>query len=222
MSWLTSVKQIAEDMAEKPAGQVAYEAYCETTGGKSLASGAILPAWNFLSPQMQFAWKQAAAAVVVHSVVRDALQLETGADSNLVRYARQQLEESGWFDPNDGDYGGKIGPAVLEIVQTFAKQGHSGGSQAIMLSLLERLLSYKPIAAIRNPMEKDEYIDHSEISSGDPVFQSTRISTVFTADGGKTWYDLDRPCPRWKRLLANTFHFPIDTRCYIKFPYLPK
>lgn len=41
-------------------GQIAYEAYCNHTGWKSLVSGAQLPAWDKLDPVIQEAWNVAA------------------------------------------------------------------------------------------------------------------------------------------------------------------
>ena len=45
-------------------GQVAYEAYRTHTDGRSLVSGAELPPWDGLSPEIQEAWTVAAAAVL--------------------------------------------------------------------------------------------------------------------------------------------------------------
>lgn len=45
-------------------GQIAYEAYCESTGGVSAVSGAPLPEWDDQSPEIQRAWVRAAAAVI--------------------------------------------------------------------------------------------------------------------------------------------------------------
>lgn len=45
-------------------GQVAYEAYCGTTGWKSLVSGADLPQWEALKPEIRAAWEAAAEAVI--------------------------------------------------------------------------------------------------------------------------------------------------------------
>ena len=39
----------------KRVGQVAYEAYCEFSEGRSLVSGAALPAWENLTPTIQAA-----------------------------------------------------------------------------------------------------------------------------------------------------------------------
>lgn len=45
-------------------GQVAYEAYCNKTGWKSLATGADLPRWDKLHIEIQHAWEAAAEALM--------------------------------------------------------------------------------------------------------------------------------------------------------------
>ena len=47
-------------------GKIAYDAYCQSTDGKSLASGETLPVWFALSNEMKNAWTAAAQAVDVH------------------------------------------------------------------------------------------------------------------------------------------------------------
>lgn len=44
-------------------GEIAYECYREHSGGKSLVSGAAIPEWNKLSPDIQAAWKASAQGV---------------------------------------------------------------------------------------------------------------------------------------------------------------
>lgn len=133
---------------------------------------------------------------------------------SLVEFAQEELKRAGMFD-EDSDYGGLIGPAVLEMVKQFAAEGHSGCSASLCLHLFKRLAAYKPIHPIPNPMESNEYIDHTGISGGQPTFQSTRYSSVFSEDGGKRWYDINLRVPKWKQWLG-------VKRAYITFPYLPK
>lgn len=45
-------------------GKIAYDAYCTSSGGVSLVSGAKLPAWEALSPEIKTAWDCAARAVI--------------------------------------------------------------------------------------------------------------------------------------------------------------
>lgn len=44
-------------------GKIAYDAYCEQTNWKSLVSGADLPQWDALKPEIQEAWEASARAV---------------------------------------------------------------------------------------------------------------------------------------------------------------
>lgn len=44
-------------------GQIAYDAYCLESGGKSLISGATLPDWMSLKYPIRAAWVAAAQAV---------------------------------------------------------------------------------------------------------------------------------------------------------------
>jgi len=44
-------------------GQRAYEGYCKHTDWKSLISGASLPPWSGLKPEIQAAWEASAHAI---------------------------------------------------------------------------------------------------------------------------------------------------------------
>lgn len=105
----------------------------------------------------------------------------------LVEYAKNELQIAGLFD-KDSDYEGRLGEAVMELVEVFAKQGHSGFSAGQTINLFSTLAKFKPLTPITsNP---DEWMDVSEMS-GEPMWQSKRCPTFFSKDGGKTWYDLD-------------------------------
>jgi hypothetical protein len=133
---------------------------------------------------------------------------------SLVEYARAELQRAGMFD-KDADYGGELGPIVMQLMQHFADGGHSGGSAQLALELFERLARYRPLTPIDNPLNKHEYVDHGNVTDGDLTYQSTRLSSLFSEDGGKSWYDIDLPIPRWKRWFG-------ARRAYVVFPYTPK
>jgi hypothetical protein len=44
-------------------GRIAYDTYASVAGGKSLVTGAELPAWELLAEPIQLAWQAAAVAV---------------------------------------------------------------------------------------------------------------------------------------------------------------
>ena len=135
---------------------------------------------------------------------------------SLVEYAQDELKRAGWFD-KDSDYAGLVGPAVIEMMKQFAEEGHSGYSAHLVLGIFERLASYRPLTPLDNPTKNYEYHDVSEHSGTAPgtTLQSTRKSSVFSEDGGKTWYDIDVRVPKWKRLFG-------VRRAYVSFPYMPK
>lgn len=114
--------------------------------------------------------------------------------SNLVDYAKSELERAGMFD-SDSDYNGALGPAVLKIVEEFSKEGHSGASAGIAIRLLTRLLRFKPITPITGADE-----EWMEVGTG--MYQNMRNSSVFKQDGYGA-YDIDAP----------------DNRALISFPY---
>ncbi len=45
-------------------GKIAYEAYCDQTGGVSLVSNAKLPTWEAVPMDIKMAWCESALAVV--------------------------------------------------------------------------------------------------------------------------------------------------------------
>lgn len=110
---------------------------------------------------------------------------------SLVEHAERELRLAGLFD-KDSDYGGMLGGAALELIKVFASQGHSGFSAGMTRDLFALLSNFKTLTPITSNPE--EWTDVSEMSGG-PMWQSKRCPSVFSKDGGATWYDLDVPAP---------------------------
>lgn len=107
----------------------------------------------------------------------------------LSSFARGELEKAGLFD-KDSDYAGMLGEAVLELIETFSTQGHSGFSAAMAVDLFSRLANYKPLTPLTS--DPDEWMCVTEHTiDGKPLYQSTRCPSAFSCDGGKTYYDID-------------------------------
>lgn len=144
---------------------------------------------------------------------------------SLIAYAEDELKRAGWFDKSS-DYAGMVGPAVMEMMKQFAEEGHSGYSAHLVLHIFERLASYRPLTPLENPKETGEYHDVSGPSGTDEgrTLQSLRKSSVFSEDGGKTWYDIDKKLSRTRRwtLRLRAIGIPVSHRAYISFPYMPK
>jgi len=110
---------------------------------------------------------------------------------STIDYAKDQLQKAGLFD-KDSDYNGMIGKSILELIQTFSNQNHSGYSAPLIIDLFTKLASFEPIVPIANPLLTGAYEDISKFSN-EPIgksLQSTEISSMFSNDYGKTWYIL--------------------------------
>ena len=95
----------------------------------------------------------------------------------LNEFAKQELELAGLLSPEDDFYGGETGKAVLELMEVFSKQGHSGQSAAIVADVFWKLSNYKPLTPISG--EADEW---TEFEPGyfkiKDVFLYSRITLV--------------------------------------------
>ena len=109
----------------------------------------------------------------------------TATDSPLVAHARRELTLAGLLD-KDYDYDGMLGEAALQLVETFAAQGHSGMSAFATVDLAQRLMSYEPLTPLTNDPAEWNHI--SDDMAGRPdLWQSTRKPDAFSNDGGKTY-----------------------------------
>ena len=101
---------------------------------------------------------------------------------NLVEYAKSELQELYGEDYKDDPYGGMVSEAVLELIEKFSEQGHSGSSAPIVLGVFKKLASFEPITPIL-----DVASQWSEVSDG--VFQHKKLCGLFKKDeNGKPYY----------------------------------
>lgn len=103
--------------------------------------------------------------------------------SNLMRHAEFEMRKAGLYD-KDADYGGAIPEAVLALVKVLSEQGHSGGSHSLVMAIFNKVANFKTLSPITS--DPDEWMEVSH-----DAWQNTRCPSVFSIDGGKTWYDLD-------------------------------
>jgi hypothetical protein len=117
---------------------------------------------------------------------------------SLTDHARHELDAAGLFD-EDSDYGGMLGTAVLELIQKFADQGHSGFSAALTIELFGKLARWEPLGPLTDsPGEWNRVTD--ELTNGHNLWQSARNPEAFSEDGGRTYYLLsERNRRRWGR-----------------------
>jgi len=145
--------------------------------------------------------------------------------SNLIDHANRELDLLGWPQltreqmrgkfpiQSDDDYDRMLRKAILQLVTDFAGQNHSGHSAAMVISITHKLLQFQNLSPITdNP---DEWIQQRELV-GFEVWQNRRNSTLFSSDGGKTYYGLDDPMPAWAKWVKKNIPIAIRSRVWKK------
>lgn len=134
--------------------------------------------------------------------------------SNLNDFARSELARLRDPDGKPCEVQDAIEANVLEIVEVFAKAGHSGTSAPYTIGILEKVLRFEPVTPLTG--EDNEW---TPVDSGyEMVAQNKRCPHVFKrADG--TAYDISAVVFRD----PDGAHFTSrDSSRDVTFPYVPK
>jgi hypothetical protein len=102
---------------------------------------------------------------------------------SLAEHARRELVLSGQY-AEDPEYS----ESIIKAVEAFASYGHSGGSASVGIEQLYALLRFKTLSPLTS--DPAEWVDQSE-ASGRPMWQNRRDPSVFSQDGGQTWYSIE-------------------------------
>jgi len=129
--------------------------------------------------------------------------------SDLIEYAKKELYLL--RDGEEDEMQDLVEKNILELIEVFSKQGHSGFSGNYVLSIFDRLVRYLPITPLTG--EDDEW---SEPIAGMNFSQNKRCSRVFKDSDGP--YD---SCVRVFSDDGETFCQNSDSRERIEFPYYP-
>lgn len=120
--------------------------------------------------------------------------------SNLVKHAESELRRAGLFD-KDSDYGGMIAEAVMKLVKVHAEEGHSGMSHAWTLQVFNRVVNFKTLTPITNSPDEWMEVGKDMMPEGERTcWQNRRTGSLFSHDGGKTYYDIDEKQPCFRKL----------------------
>lgn len=148
--------------------------------------------------------------------------------SRLIEHAKNELERIKAFSEEGDFYGGMTGKAVMELIELFSKQAHSGGSAPVVIKLFSKLANFEAIGPLTG--EDDEWckLDYSSQT----LYQNKRNSAVFKdADGSVTYNNaIIKRCPNgtcWSGPLFETREDAINNtnHIYVKvkgFPFTPK
>ncbi len=137
--------------------------------------------------------------------------------NNLVTFAENELNIiiNKCEDEESTEMQEMISKDILQVVEIFSQQGHSGFSANYAINLINKLLRYEPITPLTGADDEWNELSYDK----DTKYQNKRCSRVFkdadgkaydiegkifSDDGGKSWYQSK------------------DSRVYIEFPYIPK
>jgi hypothetical protein len=115
-------------------------------------------------------------------------------------------------DKNEEDvsYNTMVADAVMELMKTFSKQGHSGFSAGMVREIFDKLASFKTLSPITS--DPEEWTNVATDGQKD-LWQSKRDPAMFSHDGGKTWKSVDESVmDSAKRILlskAETMHIKL-------------
>lgn len=126
-----------------------------------------------------------------------------------MEYAKVQLDRI----PKDPDGVQElVNSQILEIIEVFSKQGHSGSSANYVLTILERLLRHKPFLALTGA--DDEWHD----PVGDGLLSNIHCPSVYKLPSGEI-FDMDAVCVTDN---GGITHFVSNKFCKpVTFPYIP-
>lgn len=103
--------------------------------------------------------------------------------------ARDELTRAGFFDTTPNVVYPGLGSMVLDLFDVWLRSAldeQTGNSAHVALSAFQRLATHKVLGPVTsNP---DEWMKVDE-----DTWQSKRQASIFSKDGGQTWYDLDNP-----------------------------
>lgn len=103
---------------------------------------------------------------------------------SYIEHAKREFTALGYkpIDECEDDPNKWIQENILELLEVFAKQGHSGSSAPYCINLFNKLARFEPLAPLT--FKDDEWND-----VGNDMFQNIRMSSVFK-DGknGKPYY----------------------------------
>jgi hypothetical protein len=137
--------------------------------------------------------------------------------SNLVDHARRELTAIGMPPgPEDGmspgdRYNTAAANAIMELIEVFSKQGHSGFSANYVIQAFSKVAAFEPLAPVKGT--DDEWVE-----VGESMFQNARCAHVFKDTDGRA-YDIESIIFRDPDGGCFTSR---GSSCYIEFPYTPK
>ena len=140
--------------------------------------------------------------------------------SNLLSHAERELDLIGLTE--EDEYNGMMRKHILHMIKEFAGEGHSGFSASYAISILSKLMDFKPLSPLTG--EDSEWNDVALYGDSTTLYQNNRRSSVFKdADG--SCYDIDgKVFWEWYRTddgdVSRSYYSCEESRMPVTFPYV--
>jgi hypothetical protein len=142
--------------------------------------------------------------------------------SNLLSHAEDELNRIGMTEDSPDEMNRMMRKHILHMMQEFANEGHSGFSASYAISILTKLMDFKPLSPLTG--EDDEWVKHDY--GNDVTYQNKRRSSVFKdADGscydidGKVFWEWCMPYEKGEKPYKS-YYTCRDSRVPVTFPYV--
>ncbi len=148
------------------------------------------------------------------------------------KYAVEEMKKIGFQFDGDGypienveenfDVNTEMALCVLEILDVFAKQGHSGMSASYCLGILEKVMKFEPITPLTG--DDSEWTLVSE-DNNRPIYQNRRCSHVFKDHEDRSYDIQGKVLFDWYTgedgERHKSYYTSSESIVYIEFPYTP-
>ena len=142
--------------------------------------------------------------------------------SNLLSHAEDELNRIGMTEDSPDEMNRMMRKHVLHMMQEFANEGHSGFSASYAISILTKLMDFKPLSPLTG--EDSEWVNVRDYGP-EPHYQNIRKSSVFKdADGscydidGKVFWEWAMPYEEGEKPYKS-YYTSRDSRVPVTFPY---
>jgi len=145
--------------------------------------------------------------------------------NNYEKHAMLEFRAAGWTDEH-GKFKDEMQEAickhVLELLDAFHREGHSGTTAPYTIDLFKKLAMFEPVAPLTG--EDWEWVNVAE-QNGGPLWQNKRCSHVFKDNDGA--YDIDGIIfydwyTNEKGEKRKSYFTGQGSRVPVTFPYVPK
>ena len=142
--------------------------------------------------------------------------------SNILAHAMDELNRIGMTEDSPDEMNRMMRKHVLHMMNEFAEEGHSGFSASYAISILTKLMNFKPLSPLTG--EDDEWINIRNYGDS-PQYQNKRLSSLFKEEDGSC-YDIDgKVFWEWYKDengdASKIYYTSGDCRVPVTFPYTP-